>query len=55
MIADLALEYKVEAFIYSSAMRGGPKYEDQLKLSGRAKANVEKHCMELGEKGLLWT
>ncbi|KAH8687360.1 hypothetical protein BGZ60DRAFT_465721 [Tricladium varicosporioides] len=55
LIADLALLYGVETFIYSSSMRSGPKYVDGLKLSGRAKANVERHCMELGEKGLPWT
>ncbi|KAG9228614.1 hypothetical protein BJ875DRAFT_477021 [Amylocarpus encephaloides] len=53
-LASLGQEYGVKCYAYSSAMRAGPKYEDQLKLSGRAKANIEKHCMELGETGLPW-
>ncbi|KAF4625084.1 hypothetical protein G7Y89_g13085 [Cudoniella acicularis] len=55
LIADLALEFGVKSFLYSSAMRAGPKYEDELKLSGRAKANIEMHCMKLGLLGLPWT
>lgn len=55
MLADLAFEYKVQSFIYSSAVRAGPKYENELKLSGLAKRNIERHCMALGEKGLPWT
>ncbi|PSS06762.1 hypothetical protein M430DRAFT_46100 [Amorphotheca resinae ATCC 22711] len=55
LLADLALKYKVQAYIYSSAMRSGPEHEDTLILSGRAKANVENYCMVLGEKGLPWT
>jgi nucleoside-diphosphate-sugar epimerase len=57
MLADIALEYGVESYVYSSAMRAGPKYEDQLdwKPSGKAKSKIERHCMELGEKGLRWT
>lgn len=54
MLADLALEFNVQAFIYSSAMRAGPKYEHELKLSGQAKANIEEHCIELGNRGLNW-
>ncbi|EGO00085.1 hypothetical protein SERLA73DRAFT_88941 [Serpula lacrymans var. lacrymans S7.3] len=55
MLADIALEYGVSAYIYSSARRAGPKYENDLKLSGLAKARIEQHCMSLGEKGLPWT
>ncbi|PVH83823.1 NAD(P)-binding protein [Cadophora sp. DSE1049] len=55
MLADLALEYGVECFVYSSAMRSGPKYEDVMRLSGRAKGNVERYCGVLGERGLGWT
>ena len=56
MIADLALQYGVEAFVYSSAMRAGPKFEGMLegKLSAIAKRNVEIYCRELGERGLPW-
>lgn len=55
MLADLSLEYGVECFVYSSAMRSGPKYEDEITLSGKAKGNVERHCQVLGERGLGWT
>ena len=53
MLADLALEYGVECFVYSSVMRSGPKYEDEMTLSGQAKGNVEMYCQVLGE--LSWT
>lgn len=33
----------------------GPKNENTLELSHKAKRNVENHCKELGEKGLNWT
>jgi hypothetical protein len=55
MLADLALRYGVSAFLYSSTARAGPKYESELKLSMRAKANIEEYSMALGEKGLPWT
>jgi len=54
-IADLALFYGVHTFIYSSGMRFGPKYEESLVRSEKAKREIEKHCMALGEKGLNWT
>lgn len=54
MLADVALEYKVEVFVYSSAMRAGPKHEDRLVASKKAKRNVEEHCKALGERGLRW-
>ncbi|CCU74976.1 NmrA-like family protein/NmrA family protein [Blumeria hordei DH14] len=55
MLADLALEYGVQSFIYSSGSRAGPKYEHLLTLSGQAKAAIENHCKDLGPKGLSWT
>lgn len=55
LLADLALNYRVKAFIYSSSFRAGEKYEAELVLSGKAKANIERHCMELGQRGLSWT
>ncbi|PLB51298.1 NAD(P)-binding protein [Aspergillus steynii IBT 23096] len=48
LLADVALEYGVSAFIYSSALRSGPKYDDQLERSGKAKVNVERHVKEIG-------
>ena len=56
LLADMALEYGVEAYVYSSAMRAGPKWEEKLDLkpSGKAKRNIEGHCRVLGERGLKW-
>ena len=33
----------------------GPKHENNLELSHKAKRNIENHCKELGDKGLNWT
>ena len=54
LLADLALRFGVEVFVYSSAARSGPRYEAGLKLSGAAKREVEEYCKALGEKGLNW-
>jgi hypothetical protein len=54
MLADLALQFGVSVFVYSSAMRAGPGYDDEVMLSSRAKANIENHCVELGKRGLPW-
>lgn len=54
MLADFAHQFGVRAFVYSSAMRAGPKYDDEVTLSGRAKVNIENYCKKLGEKGLPW-
>ncbi|KAH7927239.1 NAD(P)-binding protein [Leucogyrophana mollusca] len=54
-LADLALEYGVSVYIYSSAERGGEANDEHEKLSGRAKVMVERHVKSLGEKGLSWT
>ncbi|KAK1147186.1 hypothetical protein N8T08_001925 [Aspergillus melleus] len=48
LLADVALEYGVSAFVYASALRSGPKYDDELKLSGKAKVSVERHVKEIG-------
>jgi nucleoside-diphosphate-sugar epimerase len=56
MLADLSLKYGVECFIYSSATRAGPKYEDLCEKSALAKSRIERHCRDLGDKeGLPWT
>ncbi|KAL3422364.1 nucleoside-diphosphate-sugar epimerase family protein [Phlyctema vagabunda] len=57
MMADLALEYGVHTFVYSSSARCGQKYEKDLTLSSKAKRNIEDYCIELGERnpGLNWT
>jgi len=54
-MADLALEYEVSVYIYSSAERSGEKHDETEKLSGRAKVLVERHVQSLGERGLPWT
>ncbi|KAH7916375.1 NAD(P)-binding protein [Hygrophoropsis aurantiaca] len=54
-LADLALEYGVSVYIYSSAERAGEVNDDHEKLSGRAKVMIERHVKGLGEKGLPWT
>jgi hypothetical protein len=54
MLADLALEYRVSAFVYSSALRLGPTYDDHEKLSYRAKVLIERHVKSLGKNGLPW-
>ncbi|KAG1719555.1 NAD(P)-binding protein [Suillus paluster] len=53
-MADLALEYGVSVYIYSTAERGGEQI-DEKQLSGRAKVLAERHVQALGEKGLPWT
>ncbi|KIJ22130.1 hypothetical protein PAXINDRAFT_165397 [Paxillus involutus ATCC 200175] len=55
MMADLALEYGVSTFIYSSAERAGDKNDENEKLSGRAKVSIERHIKSLSDKGLSWT
>ncbi|KAJ7213121.1 hypothetical protein GGX14DRAFT_361153 [Mycena pura] len=55
-LADVALEYGVSSFVYSSSERAGENYDDTaLDESHRAKAAVERHIKELGTKGLPWT
>lgn len=55
-MADVALEYGVSSFIYSSSERAGDYYDDlAFGESHRAKAAVERHVKELGTKGLPWT
>ncbi|KAG1793845.1 NAD(P)-binding protein [Suillus plorans] len=54
-MADLALEYGVSVYIYSSAERGGEQSDETEKLSGRAKVLAERHVQALGERGLPWT
>lgn len=41
LMVDLAVEFGVRCFVYSSAMRSGPRYEDQMRLSGKAKREVD--------------
>ncbi|KAK3339817.1 hypothetical protein B0T25DRAFT_574706 [Lasiosphaeria hispida] len=54
MLADLALEFKVEAFIYSSALQPVPGNDDTVEFSRLSKLAVENHCKKLGKEGLSW-
>ena len=54
-MADLALEFGVQSFVYSSVERGDEKYDDTLTLDRAAKVNIERHIRSLGDKGLNWT
>ncbi|KAG6827538.1 hypothetical protein H0H92_011417 [Tricholoma furcatifolium] len=54
-LADLALEFNVSCFVYSSNERGGEANDDELTLDRRAKVMIERHIKELGGKGLNWT
>ncbi|KAJ7057701.1 NAD(P)-binding protein [Mycena amicta] len=54
-LASIALEFAVSLFVYSSAERAGEYDDDNRKLDGKAKVNIERHVKKLGEKGLRWT
>jgi hypothetical protein len=54
LLADLALEFKVEVFVYSSAIQVGADADDALDHSHRAKPQIENYVKELGSKGLNW-
>jgi len=54
MLAELALEFDVKAFVYSSSIPAGIKDAQIIDLSHKAKWNIERCCMELGTKGLNW-
>ncbi|KAH8101418.1 NAD(P)-binding protein [Cristinia sonorae] len=55
LLADLALEFGVSHFVYSSAERGGEQYDDETKLDRLAKVRIERHVRSLEERGLKWT
>lgn len=58
MLANLALEYKVIHFVYSSIDRSGEVESDitRRNMSDRiAKDEVEGHIKALGKEGLNWT
>ncbi|KAJ6526940.1 NAD(P)-binding protein [Mycena vulgaris] len=54
-MADIALEYGMSTFVFSSAERGSEYCDDQTQLDTRAKVMIEQHIREPGEKGLPWT
>ncbi|KAF7345742.1 NmrA-like family domain-containing protein 1 [Mycena venus] len=55
-LADIAAEYGVSSYIFSSVERGGEYNDDNAQLDRRAKVMIERHIRVLGEsKGLPWT
>jgi len=54
-VANLAFEYGVSMFIFSSVERGGERDDDKAVLDRLAKVKIEKHIQDLGVKGLSWT
>ncbi|KAG5636886.1 hypothetical protein H0H81_006505 [Sphagnurus paluster] len=54
-VADLALEFGVSSFIFSSYERGGESHDDHVTLDHLAKVRIERHVKDLGTKGLSWT
>lgn len=51
---DLAVEYKVEALVYSSTIPPGPNSPNGLDASRLAKREIELYCKSMGDKGLNW-
>ncbi|KAF8214650.1 NAD(P)-binding protein [Mycena galopus ATCC 62051] len=55
-LADLAAEFGVTSFVFSSVERGGEYNDENAVLDRRAKVLIEQHVKALGEsKGLPWT
>jgi hypothetical protein len=54
MLADLALEFEAQIFVYSSTIPPTADQNDTLDLSHQAKRAVELYCEQLGQKGLKW-
>ncbi|KAF9066745.1 hypothetical protein BDP27DRAFT_1329981 [Rhodocollybia butyracea] len=48
VLADLALEFSVSAFIFSSVERGGERDDNKATLDRLAKARIEHHIRDLG-------
>ncbi|KAL7949485.1 hypothetical protein V8C42DRAFT_311034 [Trichoderma barbatum] len=55
MLADLALEFNLDALVYSSTIPPGPDLDDAFEASHRSKREIELYCKKLGERGLNWT
>jgi len=54
MLANLALEFKVGAFVYSTTLQPAPRDEDINEYSRTAKRAIELHCKGLTGEGLNW-
>jgi hypothetical protein len=55
LLADLALEFGVAHFVFSSIERGGESFDANLMLDRAAKARIERHIQGLTQRGLKWT
>ncbi|KAK7691484.1 hypothetical protein QCA50_004883 [Cerrena zonata] len=55
LCADLALEYEVSHYVFSSVERGGEGDDKNAILDRKVKISIENHVKSLGEKGLKWT
>lgn len=53
MLADLALEFRVSVFLYSSSLQPDP-VDETVEHSRLSKREIEKYCQLLGERGLNW-
>jgi len=54
MLADLALEFKVQAFVYSSALQPAADATQTPEYSRLSKKEIENHCKDLTQQGLNW-
>lgn len=54
MLANLALEFNVGAFVYSTTLQPAPRDEEVNEYSRLAKRAIELHCKGLTDKGLNW-
>lgn len=51
---DLAIDFKVEALVYSSTIPPGPDLANGVDASRLAKREIELYFKSMGEKGLNW-
>ncbi|KAK1255370.1 hypothetical protein MKX08_009365 [Trichoderma sp. CBMAI-0020] len=54
-LVDLAIEFKVEALVYSSTIPPGPDESNGFDASRLAKREIELYCKSMSEKGLSWS
>ncbi|KAG6815702.1 hypothetical protein H0H87_012086 [Tephrocybe sp. NHM501043] len=54
-LVDLAVEFSVSFFLFSSYERGGESFDDSLTLDRLAKVRIERHIRRLSTESLNWT
>ncbi|KAL7926139.1 hypothetical protein ACQKWADRAFT_281865 [Trichoderma austrokoningii] len=54
-LVDLAVEFKVEALVYSSTVPSGADVHNGFDASRLAKREIELYCKSMSEKGLSWS